>query len=345
MKSAINNLTASEAANRLGVSAKALRLYEQKGLLNPGRTSAGYRIYSADNMTRAANVVALRDLGLSLAQVAQVLDGESQSLQSALLAHEAALNEQQRQLMQRIDKVRNLHVSLADGHLPDHEDLHHVLSPYPELNLSFTLPWPWGGEWFELRDIRPLNYLIGPLGSGKTVLAHCIAKAVPGAVFVDLERGRNFISDQSNQSRQTDAGLQERVQQAMIWLAEEGATPSPALSALLHALEDNAPTVLVVDLVEDNLDESTQQALASYLRKRCSLQRRPLFVTTRSTAILDLELTGHETAIYSCPANHSPPFRVLPYPGAVGYESIVSCLASPDVRARTRGMIASIPDA
>jgi DNA-binding transcriptional MerR regulator len=345
MKSAVNNLTASEAANRLGVSTKALRLYEQKGLVNPGRTTAGYRVYNAEDMARAANVVALLDLGLSLAQVAKVFDGESQTLQFALVAHEASLNEEKLQLMRRIDKVRSLHSSLAQGHLHNSNDLSTVLSRYPELNLYFSLPWPWGGEWFEIRDIRPLNFIIGPLGSGKTILAHCIANAVPGGVFVGLERWSNSEKVTTNESRQLEVGLQERVNEAMTWLAEEGATPSAALTTLLYALESNAPTVLVVDMVEDNLDESTQEALVSYLRKRTPLHRRPLFMTTRSAAILDLDVVGHDEAIYSCPANHSSPFRVLPYPGAVGYESIVSCLASPDVRARTQGMIAYIPEA
>lgn len=344
MKSTINNLNASEAAYRLGVSAKALRLYEQKGLLNPTRTAAGYRVYGVDDMARAAKVVVLRDLGLSLAQIVKVLDGESQSLRFALTAHEAALNNEKHQLIRRIEKVRSLHARLTDGHLPDSDDLNTVLSPYPELNLSFALPWPWGGEQFEIRDIRPLNYIIGPLGSGKTVLAHCIANAVPGGVFVGMGRGANPEKDKSDKSRRLDAVLQERVNQAMSWLTEDGALPSAALTALLLELESDVPAILVVDLIEDNLDEVTQGALLSYLRKRSNLHLRPLFLTTRSSAILDLEAVGHDEAIYSCPANHSAPFRVLPYPGAAGYESIVSCLASPDVRARTQGMIASMPD-
>jgi hypothetical protein len=31
---------------------------------------------------------------------------------------------------------------------------------------------------------------------------------------------------------------------------------------------------------------------------------------------------------------------VLPYPGAPGYETVASCLAAPDVRARTEGVVA-----
>jgi hypothetical protein len=37
------------------------------------------------------------------------------------------------------------------------------------------------------------------------------------------------------------------------------------------------------------------------------------------------------------------PSRVAPYPGAPGYEAVATCLASPEVRARTAGVIAMRP--
>ncbi|HRD47212.1 MAG TPA: MerR family transcriptional regulator, partial [Caulobacter sp.] len=46
-------LNASEAARRLGVSVKALRLYEKRGLLTPPRTGAGWRVYGPAEMARA----------------------------------------------------------------------------------------------------------------------------------------------------------------------------------------------------------------------------------------------------------------------------------------------------
>jgi hypothetical protein len=61
---------------------------------------------------------------------------------------------------------------------------------------------------------------------------------------------------------------------------------------------------------------------------------------TRSSAILDLAAVGPEEAIILCPANHSPPSRVAPFPGAPGYEAVATCLASPQVRERTAGVIA-----
>jgi DNA-binding transcriptional MerR regulator len=69
MSNSVPFFSASEAAERLGVSTKALRLYEQRGLVTPTRTVAGYRTYGPDEMSRASEIVALRALGLSLAQV------------------------------------------------------------------------------------------------------------------------------------------------------------------------------------------------------------------------------------------------------------------------------------
>jgi threonine/homoserine efflux transporter RhtA len=56
-------LNPSEAAKRLGVSVKALRLYEQRGLIAPVRTAAGWRLYGLDEMARVAEIAALRELG------------------------------------------------------------------------------------------------------------------------------------------------------------------------------------------------------------------------------------------------------------------------------------------
>ena len=80
----------------------------------------------------------------------------------------------------------------------------------------------------------------------------------------------------------------------------------------------------------------------AHLRRR-SPDRAPLFLMTRSNAILDLAAIRTDEAIFFCPANHSPPMRVAPHAGAPGYEAVATCLASPAVRARTQGVIAMRP--
>jgi DNA-binding transcriptional MerR regulator len=332
-------LNPSEAARRLGVSTKALRLYEQRGLVEPARTATGWRVYGPNDMARADEIVALRTLGLSLAQVARVLAGDPQGLEPALAVHQATLEGRLRQVADTVEKVRGLRANLARGQAPAAGEVARLLEGEP--SVAFDLPWPWGGERFELRGIRPLNYITGPLGCGKTRLALRLAEALPGAAFIGLERSAD--GGAAARSRlDADLSLKGRVDQVLAWLGGDGATMSDALLVLLVELEADGAGALVVDMVEQGLDEPTQEALIAHLRRR-GPGARPLFLMTRSCAILDLSAVGAGEAIILCPANHSPPICVAPYPGAPGYEAVATCLASVDVRARTEGMIAWRP--
>jgi hypothetical protein len=208
--------------------------------------------------------------------------------------------------------------------------------PASEVRVGFDLPWPWGGERFELHDIKPLNYVVGPLGSGKTRLARAIAENLADAAFISLNR----LADGGAEARTgSDPALKSRVDRTLAWLVEDDAEVSPALVALAVALESEGATSLVIDMVEQGLDQATQAALIAYLRRR-DLQAPSLFLLTRSNVILDLAAVGPDEAIIFCLANHSPPIRVAPDPGAPGYEAVATCLASPEVRARTEGVIA-----
>ena len=93
-------------------------LYEQRGLIAPARTAAGWRAYGPDEMARVAEITALRELGLSLSQVARVLEGDSESLEPALAAHQATLESRVQQLVDVVDKVRRLRADLTGGRTP-----------------------------------------------------------------------------------------------------------------------------------------------------------------------------------------------------------------------------------
>jgi len=144
MSNSVTFLSASEAAERLGVTTKALRLYEQRGLVTPGRTAAGYRAYGPDELIRASEIVALRALGLSLAQVARVLEGDPQSLESALGAHEASLERKIRELVGSIDKIRGIGAGLARGQVPASGELARLRNASAGFSTAFDLPWAWG---------------------------------------------------------------------------------------------------------------------------------------------------------------------------------------------------------
>jgi len=338
VNSANRFLNPSEAAKELGVSAKALRVYEDRGLISPIRTRARWRAYGPPEMARARDIVQLRALGLSLSEVARVLAGDARAFERTLAAHEAALEDRVRQLSDTMTKVRRLRGDLSRGEVPAARELIDLLQPNAKIGVAFDLPWPWGGERFELSDIRPLNYIVGPLGSGKTRLAKRLAECLTNAAFVGLDRLANGGAA-ARARLAADPALKSRVDRGLAMLVDAGGMETVALVALLTALECESHAMLVIDMLEKGLDAATQEALVTSLRRR-GPKARPLFILTRSSAILALDRVGADEAIILCPANHSPPSRVAPYPGSPGYEAVATCLASPDVRARTEGVIA-----
>ncbi|MEU1387190.1 MULTISPECIES: HEAT repeat domain-containing protein [unclassified Nonomuraea] len=64
-----------DVARRSGVSARMLRHYDALGLVRPtGRSDAGYREYSGEDIRRIFHIESLRSLGLSLRDVGRALD-------------------------------------------------------------------------------------------------------------------------------------------------------------------------------------------------------------------------------------------------------------------------------
>jgi len=325
-------------ARRLGISVKALRLYEQRGLIAPGRTPAGWRAYDPDQIDRIADIIALRALGLGLAQIEQVLKGQSKGLGPMLAAHQAVLEDRVATLAQTLEKLGRFQRDQS----ATMREAERRAAPATGFEVSLELPWPWGGEPFTL-DIRPLTYITGPLGSGKTRLALHLAETLPDAAFLGLDRSADGAAA-ARARLDADPALRSRVDETIASLIDDGATESDALLGLMVALHCERPSVLVIDLVEQGLDASTQKAVAMHMRQLARTGgRRALIVLTRSSAMLDLSAVGPDEAIILCPANHSPPIPVRPRSGAFGYEALVTCLAAPEVRARTEGTIAWRP--
>jgi DNA-binding transcriptional MerR regulator len=83
---------------RLGaVSIRALRHYDEIGILRPAKVDpdTGYRGYSAAQLGQLNRIVALKELGLSLAQVRQLLDGITlDELRGMLMLRRAQLEQE-----------------------------------------------------------------------------------------------------------------------------------------------------------------------------------------------------------------------------------------------------------
>ena len=67
----------SVAAELVGTGQQNLRLYERKGLLEPGRTGGGTRPHSEQDLDTLRRIGALLEDGLNLAGIRMVLDLEA----------------------------------------------------------------------------------------------------------------------------------------------------------------------------------------------------------------------------------------------------------------------------
>src|SRR2546427_7696904 len=90
-----------QLARLTGLPVRTIRFYSDSGLVpEAGRTPAGYRNYDRDAVERLGLVRTLRDLGVDLPTIRNVLDREV-SVASVAAAHAAALDVQIRGLRMR----------------------------------------------------------------------------------------------------------------------------------------------------------------------------------------------------------------------------------------------------
>lgn len=123
MDARVRYLSPAEAAKRLGVSIKALRLYEQRGLVMPLRTSADWRTYGPEQMARLHQVLALKRMGLSVAHIAQLLAGKASTLASVLALQEQLLSGENARVQHALSLVRKARARLAAGGALSIDDL------------------------------------------------------------------------------------------------------------------------------------------------------------------------------------------------------------------------------
>jgi DNA-binding transcriptional MerR regulator len=84
-----------ELASRTGLSVRALHYYDEIGLLSPSRrTSAGHRLYTADDVVRLQQIKSLQHLGFSLREIRECLERPDFPLRGVIERHLSRLKEQ-----------------------------------------------------------------------------------------------------------------------------------------------------------------------------------------------------------------------------------------------------------
>ncbi|WP_409483888.1 MerR family transcriptional regulator [Arsenicicoccus dermatophilus] len=99
-------LTVGQVSETYGVTVRTLHHYDQVGILRPSeRSTAGYRLYTEDDLERLQHVVVYRRLGFSLGEVARLLADVDAQGSEAAVAH---LRRQREVVRTRLAEMRDL---------------------------------------------------------------------------------------------------------------------------------------------------------------------------------------------------------------------------------------------
>ncbi|MET0210035.1 MAG: MerR family transcriptional regulator [Burkholderiaceae bacterium] len=132
-------LKVGELARRTGLTVRALHHYDSIGLLRPSeRADNGYRLYSREDVARLHGIQALRNMGLSLADVAQLLDGGAVTLANLLTRQIGVLDQQIAQSQALRERLNVMQVVLARGGQPELDDWLASLSMMRTLERHFS---------------------------------------------------------------------------------------------------------------------------------------------------------------------------------------------------------------
>src|SRR5437868_1120822 len=114
-------ITIGQLAKQTGLTARAIRFYEAKGLLKShSRGDNDYRFYSKAELSQALQIKSFRDFGFTLAEIAELLAQDptltTKNLQKSLGLKLKSLQVEQLQAAERIHLLETLIASLNTAH-------------------------------------------------------------------------------------------------------------------------------------------------------------------------------------------------------------------------------------
>lgn len=138
-----------EIARKAGTTSRTLRHYGELGLLEPSRIGTnGYRYYDEAALVRLQRILLLRELGLSLPAIAEVLEGQRDT-SAALRTHLALLQQERERIGRQIEAVRTtLHKTERGERLMAEE----VFDGFDHTRYEAEVTERWGRDAYERGD-------------------------------------------------------------------------------------------------------------------------------------------------------------------------------------------------
>jgi len=127
------------------VAMSALRYYDEIGLLQPVYVdpSTGYRFYELDQLSRLHRILALKDVGLDLTQIIQILDQEisSETIQKMLRVKQAELQQRIEEEQEQLAHIEARLKSLEQGKsMPAYEVILKSVKPLTVVSTRDVVP-------------------------------------------------------------------------------------------------------------------------------------------------------------------------------------------------------------
>lgn len=109
--------TAGELAKKLGISARTVRFYDEKGILCPVNYSeTGYRIYDESSVEKLQKILMLRFLDFSLEQIGNMIEAGNLDVRQSL-------REQEKLLIQRMEHLERVLTAVRQAQTVDDDSL------------------------------------------------------------------------------------------------------------------------------------------------------------------------------------------------------------------------------
>ncbi len=133
----------------------ALRHYDQLGLLKPAQIdpNTAYRYYTADQLPRLHRILALKDLGFSLAQIVDVLGADlpAAEIRGMLKLKRAEMERLVEEEQGRLARIETRLLAIEqDGGAPAYDVVLKHVDPFPIVSVRMVIPTvddlalPWG---------------------------------------------------------------------------------------------------------------------------------------------------------------------------------------------------------
>jgi effector-binding domain-containing protein len=129
------------------VSVSALRYYDEVGLLKPAHVDnwTGYRFYDLDQIAALNRILALKDLGLSLEQIREMMGEElpAEQIRGMLRLKRAELEAQDTEIRERLARIEaRLQQIDMEGKMPEYDVILKKVEPMKVAVVHDTIPNP-----------------------------------------------------------------------------------------------------------------------------------------------------------------------------------------------------------